>query len=395
MKTHFRSLVFCVSLGVSLSGGGMWVGAAESAPSRAIAEPVVTMRPFKVMAEWMEIQPVRKGGVIDYVRIAHVQPTSPAAVAGVQAGMQVVDFQGISVVGLTEAEFIRRMENLPPAGQLTLRVRSVSGQTPTVVAVPFTALPAAASPPPGQAPTAAAPLSEGEVTAQLAAARRAIEDDFVRVRAEARSSGKASTNMYVQTQISKDLGRALPAHLALLCEAAAKGGDTPEASMFRGAIVTAITARNDYAPEQKAIVLRHLPKAPELLNVVDRMGWYDGADAAIKEGWKKASDGIVDDVLNFRASKYAVLAARHGLADALVALARTTRASGRSEPSKRRVSPQGIPKMTAEEEATLKALIPQESGDAVAAANFVLKNKSRLQFDAAKGVYVLKPSSPR
>jgi hypothetical protein len=396
MKTRYRPVVWCLGLGLtSILSAVAQLGAAETAPRRATSEPVVAMRPFTVMAEWIEIQPMLRDGLVDHIRIVHVQASSPAGIAGVQAGMQVVEIQGIAVGGLSGPELQHRLENLPPAKELSLKVRSYGNKEPTVVTVPLDAagVPAGTKPKPAATPTVATvPLSVAEVNAMLASARRAFGDDMARVRAEARQTGKASTSTYLQAQVSQDLGRALPLHLELLCEAAVKAGGSMDGSFIRSAIVSAISSRTaNYAPEHKAIVLRYLPKLPDLITLVERFGWYEGAEAAVGAGWKKLSGEIVDDIPSLRTSQYAVLAARHGVVDALVVLARVTLTKARSEPSKRKSAPTTIARIIAEEESTLKALVPSQSGDAAAVANFIVKNKNRLEFDVAKGVYGVKP----
>ncbi|MEN9634871.1 MAG: hypothetical protein RL077_3275 [Verrucomicrobiota bacterium] len=144
-------------------------------------------------------------------------------------------------------------------------------------------------------------------------------------------------------------------------------------------LVDGINQRRDYLANQKETVLKYLPKLPNLIATVDHMHWLDGAYDAVAAGWKHASHDESDGMLTFNSSRYTVIAARCGVTDALVALARTIR---KSNASKRM---NGI--LLEQESAALKALTPFDSNNPIELADFVLKNKSKLVFDFEKSLY--------
>lgn len=353
--------------------------AAEPAKSAGGNAPVV-MRPFKVMSAWLEIQPLLKNGVIESVRIASVQPRSPAAAAGIVAGMRIVELQGIALPGLPETEFIKRLEALPPADRLELKVRGILDNTVTPLTLLFTgALPVrdetTATVP---KPPAREPMTEAETRKLLESVRRALQDEMARVRQEARDTGRGRSDPQVMLEATRKLRETPASHLALLCDAAVKGDAD---AMLTNALSEAINGRSDYEPHQREIVLKYLPKLPDLIVVLDRMKWAAGTEAVIAAGWKKARQDEREGTLNYRGSRYARLAAKHGLTDALVAIARTVK-----NPNAGKRPPQ----LLAHENETLKTLVPIDAGTPAALAEFVVKNKDRLVFEPAKGVYVLK-----
>ena len=380
------------------------LAAADEASAPAVAaEPALRMRPFKVFAEWIEIQPLLKKGVIESVRVVQVQRNSPAAAAGIAVGMRIIELQGITVTGMVGNEFKRRLESLPASDRLTLKVRTGTSNGTTVVAVPLNAVaPAsaggdtarvlpAASPGPRAAGAAGGPgniqplpavaMDAAAVKQRLETVRRSLAEEMARVRVEARATGRGMVDSYVIDQAARSLTEVPLVHLGLLCEAAVKADGNPDVPFLTSAIVNGITSRRDYTPEQKPIILNYLPKLPDLILTLDRMSWFEGTETVVAAGWKKARSDERDGVLGFRGSRYAVLAAQHGVTDALVTLARCVRTpvAEQRRPARR----------LADEFAVLCALVPSAQGDGPATADFILKHKSKLRFDLKSGTYAL------
>jgi len=338
--------------------------------------------------------------------------------------MRILRYQGLDVRGITEGEFVRQLESLPLSDRLTLVVRgpivpkefvisisrlvnvrpgannptgspSFSAQT---LDLPSTLPPKSGSSSPASATDTVAADPSGETARQhLAEIRRAIDSDMARIFAQARaemqrarSEGRTATGSAQPNPVIFEEGRRLveaaaKSNLAIVCEAAAAVQsaleDKPNAatSMCLRVLVDGINQRRDYLANQKETVLKYLPKLPNLIATVDHMHWLDGAYDAVAAGWKHASHDESDGMLTFNSSRYAVIAARCGVTDALVALARTIR---KSNASKRM---NGI--LLEQESAALKALTPFDSNNPIELADFVLKNKSKLVFDFEKSLY--------
>ena len=79
-----------------------------------VPDQVVTMRPFRVIAEMAALTPVRalKGGPILKLRVDDVTQGSAAYKAGLRKGMFVTQIHGMEVQGLTEKELFEQTENL-------------------------------------------------------------------------------------------------------------------------------------------------------------------------------------------------------------------------------------------------------------------------------------------
>lgn len=357
------------------------LGADESLKTAAADSPVV-MQPFKVMAEWMDIQPMLKDGLIDTVRVVRVQKGSPAARAGLREGMQIVELQGISVRGLTDVELRRRMHELPPANQLAVKVQGIA--VSRAILVPFSASKEAGAPPEASG-DGGAPIEVDVATAKksIEAIRQALRKEMDRVRVEARAHGQATFDPALMDDATHELQGLAKGHLALLCDTAVAAGDDRAAQMLANVCITAINGRKDYAVGDKATVLKYLPKLPNLIATVDHMNWFDGATDAMAAGWKKAGTDERDGVLTLNGSRYARLAAGHGVTDALLALARTVRNPDAGKRASGRV--------LADEIATLKTLMQADTDDPRVLADIVLKSKNKLVFDPVKSVYTLRP----
>ncbi|HEY1109953.1 MAG TPA: PDZ domain-containing protein, partial [Opitutaceae bacterium] len=307
------------------------IASAAESPAPPAKEAAVSMQPFRVFAGWMDIQPLLNRGVIESVRIAHVRPNTPAAAAGLKAGMRILAFQDIDVVGLKEAEFIARMDALPPSDSLRLKIAGgvlSAARTVTLATVRSTAPVESATPPPPEPPPPAAEMTEAQVQKLIAGARRQLEEDVHRTREEARATGRGQTDTRLLPRLTKELGQALPAHLVVLCEAALKAdrSDEMDARFLRDMLVNAINDSHEHRPEQREVLLKYLPKLPDLILALDKQQWLDGTtDAAVAAGWKKAKSTATFGVpksapaamLSYRTARYARIAARHGVADAL------------------------------------------------------------------------------
>jgi hypothetical protein len=226
-----------------------------------------------------------------------------------------------------------------------------------------------------------ADATEADAKKYLADIRRPLEAEMDRVRSEARSRGTAKSDPSLVQEAARQAETVIASHLDLVCRTTvAADGDQPP--MYFSALQMALLQHRDYAPEDKAVILRYLPKLPALIRVVDQMNWYEGADEAIAAGWKKARSDERDGMLNPNASFYAVAAAKHGVVDALVAIARTVRKPDAGIGRRKN--------LFEKEGAALKALVPNGGDAPVALADYVLKNKAKLIFDPAKSVYVVR-----
>jgi hypothetical protein len=214
----------------------------------------------------------------------------------------------------------------------------------------------------------------------LSEIQRMLQDEMARVHDQAVMHGTAKTDPAVIEDAKRLISDAAQSHLAVVCEAAVQSEFDRSAPMYFMQLVGAVNERTEFKPAEKEIILKYLPKLPGLIATVDRMQWFEGADAAVAAGWKKASGDERDGMLTAASSRYATIAARRGITDALIAIAHTVR---NPKADKRRGQP--LPN----EIATLKALVPSETDDPNALADFVLKNKSKLVFDAAKPCYRL------
>jgi hypothetical protein len=414
---------------------------AAAVASQPLEEPVVLLPPFKVMAEWMEVQPQLKGSFVEFIRVLYVQKNSPAAIAGVQEGMRIVELQGIAVPGLAEDILWGQVKNLPPAETLTLKIRGLTQDREIVIAFSKRAKAATAATGssvfaqqtpdanlnwPANAtdakakeylsdlyPRNAAALAPGSTVfarqapvdnlnlpanATDAMARKYLSDirrlanrEEQRALAEAKARAKASggsISYKIDPVFREDaahlVGVAMGAHLGVVLESCVNTQDTHGeffyAQVLGGAIYDPLHV---YAPAQKEIVLKYLTKLPGLINIVARMQWFDGSETAVAAGWKIARKDEQDGMLTGASSRYARVAARCGVTDALIALARTVRNPNAGK--RKQVS------LLRRETAALMALGPSTSDDPIVLADVVLKNKDKLVFDPAKSVYVIKP----
>jgi hypothetical protein len=360
------------------------------------------MKPFRVLAEWMDIQPFLRKGRIEWVSVVHVRPNSPAGAAGITMGMRIVEIQGIAIPGLLEDDFKRQLAALPVSDRLTFKIAGPPSNPSTTITVlldasgrDFTpASPAARAPslPNGELIGLARPQPVTVVLMDAAAAtkridevRRALGAEMDRMRTELRSSGRGMSDPQVTSDAIRSLKEIPAGHLALLCAAAARA-ENNDILLFRSTLITAITTRDDYASDQKQTVFDYIPKVPELIHLLERMKWFEGSEAALAAGWKKARQDERDGLLGFRGSRYAVIAAHHGLLDALVTLAKTVRTKG--------AETRGGGRVLSSELAALKALVPSGGSDGNAVAEFVLKNKAKLRFEPATSVYVAGSNLP-
>jgi hypothetical protein len=389
-----------------LSLAGVYAAESPALPTPAAGvtvEPVTKMKPFKVLAEWVEIRPMLRKGVIDHIRIAHVQAASPAADAGLLPGMQVVELQGISVPGKSEPDFFERLLALPAASQLSLKVRALTYDGSFVLILPLSAPKLVL---PDKAPVLNAAreiVSADEAKARLVAARRVIDhwvDQMPHISAPL--DGGLTMGMSApdwsrgwnaaRGQLSVELKRLLPAHLELFCAAAENAGRSEDGRLRYNLLIELINARTDYEPAQKATVLQHLPKLPELIVTMTRMDWAEGSEAILRDCWNKVKNAhMQDDLLDWLGAHYACYAARAGALDALVAIASTLHRVRTTDITKTRETMFAWRSSYAAEIETLQALAPQQSADITAGAEFVLKNRKRLIFDEKQRKFMLKP----
>ena len=86
-------------------------------------------------------------------------------------------------------------------------------------------------------------------------------------------------------------------------------------------------------------------------------------------------------MLTSDSSRYAVIAARCGIADALVALANTVRKPGAEK--------RGRGALLRNEIEALKSLVPSGGAERAAIADYILKHKGKLVFDQTSKIYTL------
>ncbi len=80
------------------------------------------MEPVRVVAEWLDVQPVLRNGKIDQLKIVRVAAGTPLEKAGVRVGQQIRSIQGVNVIGLTEREYDQKMIETPVKGTFQIEV---------------------------------------------------------------------------------------------------------------------------------------------------------------------------------------------------------------------------------------------------------------------------------
>lgn len=401
-RTGSRSSIFRMMWVLLLAGSAGRTVAAEDAAKRVATEPAVMMRPFKVIAEWMDIRPLLRNGVIESVAIARVSSGCPADVAGVRPGMRATEIQGIQVVGLTEAVFIERLHALPPATALTLTFAAITRKAPLVYVVPIDSdagnlleriklL---------KKSVESEPVSADEVRDRLATAAAVFAKELKQAESSLMAGGATINSLVpriepgvpfaVREQATEEFARIPVEHLAILCEAALKKKSDKGATIaLKYALIDAISERRDYGPQQKVVVVRYLPLLPDLIRTMENMNWFEGAEAAVAAGWaqRQAERGYPFYSENQRLY-YAIVAAPHGLLEGLVEVARIV-----DDPDKAGWMLGGdwrlADYLVKQASAALEKAVPLDNATPKARAKFVLKNKARLAFDTGRGVYVL------
>ncbi|MBX4209463.1 hypothetical protein KW799_02125 [Candidatus Parcubacteria bacterium] len=109
----------------------------------------VTMKPFKVTAQWFDLQLIDAKGrqvvadndKIAVVKVDSVTAGSPIDEAGVKAGMLVKSMHGIDFAGLTKEEFNTRVMSAPFKGDLHIEVIDKPGAEPREVVISMAKLP--------------------------------------------------------------------------------------------------------------------------------------------------------------------------------------------------------------------------------------------------------------
>lgn len=88
-------------------------------------ESAMQMKPFRVFAEMVDLQPIidnKNDSKIVGLLVARVSPKSMAERAGLRRGMVITSLQGMRVEGLSEGELAQRTAKLPPTPFHTLLV---------------------------------------------------------------------------------------------------------------------------------------------------------------------------------------------------------------------------------------------------------------------------------
>lgn len=225
--------------------------------------------------------------------------------------------------------------------------------------------------------------SSADVKVFLEKVRRVLDADLERVRREARATGQASSDQDLFEDAVRLIKLASHYQLEVVCEAAAKYRGDGDSAIFGHALGSALLQRTDYAPTDRGVVLKYLPKIEELAGAVDAMGWSDGAESTIAAGWKKARKDTRNGMLTPMSSRYAVLAARCGVTDALVALGNTV---GHRDADRRAGGT-----LLEDEVDALRKLVPDGGATRTELAAYIAKNKSRLVFDPTKRTYRVGP----
>jgi hypothetical protein len=123
--------------------------------------PTFTLKPFKVAAQWLDIQPfVDKKGKVVLVKVRSVTPGTLMDKAGVKAGAIVKSFLGVNVVGLTKDEFRSRILEAKLQGDLRFEIVDRPGAKPREIVIPSEKLPrtqADEPPPEDMLPVSTAP----------------------------------------------------------------------------------------------------------------------------------------------------------------------------------------------------------------------------------------------
>src|SRR4051812_42353006 len=164
---------------------------------------------------------------------------------------------------------------------------------------------------------------ETEVKKYLDALREVVENDQVRVDSEKKrnKNSKPKLDPALMKEVDTRLDAAPTPYAELILKQAVKWHDDPLAKNFSKQLIGTLSRRKDYDAAQKDLFVKNLPKNPELIAVIDHMKWYD--DAAIAAGWKQAKEDVNDDgIIGDTGSRYAVVAAKRGVTDAFVALAK-------------------------------------------------------------------------
>lgn len=91
----------------------------------AAAEDAVTLKPYRVFAEMMELRPLvdrKAGSLATGLLVVNVTPKSAAARVGLRRGMIVTSIQGLAIAGLTEPEILAKTALLAPTRHHTFIV---------------------------------------------------------------------------------------------------------------------------------------------------------------------------------------------------------------------------------------------------------------------------------
>jgi hypothetical protein len=168
-------------------------------------------------------------------------------------------------------------------------------------------------------------------------------------------------------------------HLALICKACAKS----ESLLFAQLVADSFSARDDYRPEDKAILVKYLSSIPKLIVVLDRKDWLDVSDPVVLKAWKEAERNSHEGVLDTVGYRFAAMGARRGLKEGLLALAESVQGRARQSASPMRDA--GLKTDTG----VLRMLFPSDL-EGAALGEFVLKNKKTISYDATKRSYALK-----
>ena len=218
------------------------------------------------------------------------------------------------------------------------------------------------------------PANEKEVRAYLASIANVLDDERARMvnQLRAQGEGQMSVNPALPNAAMAKLA-AVPSSYAEMMLKAARDGEP----LSRAIMIKSLSARTDYDDAMKGAFLKHLPKFPDLIAVIEAKNWLEGAEAEIVAGWKVAKKDNHGGLLNERSFRYAKIAARFGVTEALVAIAKLTQSAGADRFAR---------SVLGEADEVLKTLVPSELTKA-ALAEFVVKNEKKLVFDPKTTVY--------
>lgn len=188
-----------------------------------------------------------------------------------------------------------------------------------------------------------------------------------------RGGGRVQTDDHFYKQLRVRLAEVPTEHVEMLCQAAVRA----ENKLYRAIYTGAVSQRNDFTDQHKAIILKFLPDLPNLVHVVEKQYWAKGAEDVLAAGWKEIKkERTRDGNYSQTVYSYARTVAKHGIKDAVIVLA---------EKFKEAPKPSGqFWANTADE---FQRLVPNGPTDLVELAKFVLKNKKSLEFMPENGTY--------